>query len=115
MDDETDLQLDIGHLVLRVTRQLPRAADVTAIAWNLRSGRKRLRALTREDADATSRRLMGIARRIQEVTDFSATPSGACSFCDWRPQCAEAAYVDAGHYDWLDPDDRDDPEIEGTD
>ena len=58
---------------------------------------------------------MGIARRIQEVTDFSATPSGACSFCDWRPQCAEAAYVDAGHYDWLDPDDRDDPEIEGTD
>lgn len=115
MDDATDLQLDIGHLVLRTSRRLPGEANVTAIAWNLRNDRKRVRALTRDDAQATARRLAGIARRMQEVTDYSATPSSACSFCDWRPQCAEAAYVEAGEFEWLDSDALDDLDFDYDD
>jgi hypothetical protein len=111
MDDQTDLQLDIGHLALRTTRRLPREANVTAVAWNLRSGRKRVRALRRDDAAATARLLAGIARRMQGLTEYVATPSPACGFCEWRPQCPEAEYVEAGEYDWLDPDDFDDAEF----
>ncbi|MBI2766711.1 MAG: PD-(D/E)XK nuclease family protein [Chloroflexi bacterium] len=104
MDEIVDAQLDLGHVVVRVTKQLPAAAEVTAIAWNLRNGRRRIRALRRSDAVATIRRFVGIARRIQETTEFEATPSGACGFCEWRPQCPDAARAEAGEIEWLEDD-----------
>jgi CRISPR/Cas system-associated exonuclease Cas4 (RecB family) len=91
LNEEVDAQLDIAHLVLRTIRRLPREARVTAMGWNLRSGQKRVRELVRDDAVATMHYLTGIAARFQATTEFEATPSRACSFCEWRPQCPEAA------------------------
>ncbi len=114
-DEATDQQLDIGHVTLRTVLQLPREAGVTAIAWNLRTGRRRVRALQRQDAAATINLLAGIAKRMRETTDFRATPSAGCRFCEWRGQCPEAEYIESGAYDWLDPEDLIDegPEAEG--
>jgi hypothetical protein len=85
-----DAQLDIAHLVLRTARQLPREARVTAIGWNLRSGQQRVRELTRDDAAATMRYLSHRAAQLQSNTEYEATPSAACSYCDWRAQCPDA-------------------------
>lgn len=114
-DDATDQQLDIGHLTLRTVLQLPREAGVTAIAWNLRTGKLRTRALERRDAAATVNLLAGIARRMQTTTDFRATANSGCHFCEWRGQCPDADYIDAGDYDWLDPEDLVDegPDFDG--
>ena len=101
----TDAQLDIAHLVLRTARKLPREATVTAIGWNLRSGVQRTRILGRDDAAATMRYLAGRAAQIQSTTEFEATPSRACSFCDWRSQCPEAAAIDSALDDWIAEDD----------
>ncbi|HEY5476252.1 MAG TPA: PD-(D/E)XK nuclease family protein [Tepidiformaceae bacterium] len=113
-DDDTDQQLDLGHLTLRTVLHLPREAGVTAIAWNLRTGHRRVRALERRDAAATVNLLGGIARRMQTTTDFRATPSGGCAFCEWRQQCDDADYIESGDYDWLDPEDLVDEEPELT-
>ena len=98
-DEETDAQLDLGHLAARTSLQLPREATVTAIAWNLHTGHKRPRVLTRDDAAATVRYYAGVARRMQEHTEWQATPSGACRFCKWRPQCPDAARVEESPWD----------------
>ncbi len=99
-----DAQLDMAHLVLRTVRKLPREATVTAIGWNLRSGEQRTRVLTRDDAAATMRYLAGRAGQLQATTEFEATPSSACSFCDWRAQCPDAAAVETLLDDWIEAD-----------
>jgi len=88
-----DLQLDIAHVVLRKARQLPRDADVTTIGWNLRTGERRVRPLKRDDAVATLKYLAAFADTMQGTTEFEATPSTACTFCDWRSRCPEAATI----------------------
>ena len=97
-DDLTDQQLDIGHLAVRTALRLPAATRVTAIAWNLRTGHRRVRELDRGDAAATMRKLAGIAARMQAVVEFEAMPGPGCRFCEWRPQCLEADAAEAG--DW---------------
>jgi CRISPR/Cas system-associated exonuclease Cas4 (RecB family) len=99
-----DAQLDIAHLVLRTVRKLPREATVTAIGWNLRSGEQRTRVLTREDAAATMRYLSHRARQLQENTEWEATPSPACSFCDWRAQCPDADRAEYLLDEWIEAD-----------
>ncbi len=93
--EETDAQLDIYHVILRTVRRLPAEAEVTAVGWNLRTGEKRVRSLTRADAAATVSYLSGLAHRIQSVAEFEAMPGPACGFCRWRPQCPESAEADA--------------------
>lgn len=95
-DDTTDQQLDIGHLALRVACRLPREATVTAIAWNLRTGHRRVRELTRQDAAATVERLEAIAARMQATVEFPAMPGGHCAVCEWRPQCPDARAIADG-------------------
>lgn len=90
VEDDIDVQLDIGHLALRTSRQLPASAGVVAVAWNLRTGRRRERHLTRDDARATMDHMGRMAARLQATTAFEASPSGACRYCEWRPQCPEA-------------------------
>ncbi len=91
-DDTTDDQLDIGHVALRTSLRavVARGATVTAIAWNLRTGARRVRQLVRSDAAATMRKYAALADRIQANTDFAASPSNMCAFCEWRPQCPES-------------------------
>lgn len=89
-EDDIDVQLDIGHLALRTSRKLPAAADVIAVAWNLRTGRRRERHLTRDDARATMDHMGRMAARLQATTEFEASPTGACRYCEWRAQCPEA-------------------------
>ena len=91
--EEIDMQLDIAHVVLRKARMLPREAKVTTIGWNLRSGEQRVRPLQRDDAAATLKYLAALADTMQATTEFEATPSSACSFCDWRSRCPEAATI----------------------
>lgn len=100
----TDAQLDIAHLVLRTARKLKREDTVTGIGWNLRTGERRVRPLTRDDAAATMRYLAGRARQLQATTEFEATPSRMCSFCDWRSQCPEAAAVETPLDEWWEED-----------
>jgi hypothetical protein len=89
--EDTDRQLDFGHLALRTIRpQLQADVQVRAIAWNLGSGRRRVRVLTREDARRTRDYAARMGQRIQATTDFTATPSRACSFCAWRNVCDDA-------------------------
>jgi RecB family exonuclease len=111
-DDQTDAQLDIGHLALRVSRrQLEREAPVVAIGWNLRTGQQRVRMLTGGDAVGTMRYYAALAQKIQSTTDFEATPGSGCTFCDWRERCAEAAEVDASGDAWF--KDEDDEPFDG--
>ncbi len=104
MDEVVDGQLDIGHVALRKARELPRDAEVTAIGWNLRTGDQRVRVLNREDARGTIDYLSAAARRMQATTEFEATPSFSCSFCEWRPQCEEAERAQSGIDDWDEED-----------
>ncbi len=91
--EEIDMQLDIAHVVLRKARMLPHEANVTTIGWNLRTGERRVRPLKRDDAAATLKYLAALADTMQATTEFEATPSTACSFCDWRHRCPEAATI----------------------
>ena len=68
-------------------------ADVTTIGWNLRTGERRVRPLKRDDAVATLKYLAAFADTMQGTTEFEATPSTACTFCDWRSRCPEAATI----------------------
>ena len=97
----TDAQLDIAHTALRLVHKLPKEATVTAIGWNLRTGDKRVRNLVRDDARATMRYLRRRAQQLQETTVFEATPSRACSFCDWRKICPDAAAIETAVDDWF--------------
>lgn len=90
-DDVVDLQLDIGQIAARVSLRLAEHVRVTAVGWNLRTGDRRVRELRRPDARATMERVAGIAERMRSTTDFEATPGAGCRFCDWLPQCPEAA------------------------
>jgi len=90
-DDVIDFQLDIGQIAARVSRQLPEHVRVTAIGWNLRSGDQRVRELGRSQARATMERVAGIAERMQTTSEFEPTPGPLCRYCDWLPQCPEAA------------------------
>jgi hypothetical protein len=109
-DDVVDSQLDLGHIAARTCFQLPREATVTALAWNLRNGRQRVRELTRDDAVATIKRFVGLAHRIQSTEEFEATPNSGCRFCEWRDRCPEAEQMESGTIDWLDDEDElDDP------
>ena len=86
-----DLQLDIAHVVLRKARRLPAEAKVTTIGWNLRTGERRVRPLDRADAAATLKYLAALGDNMRGATDFEANPSPACTFCDWKDRCPEAA------------------------
>ncbi len=89
--ENADRQLDLGHLALRTIRpQLREDVEVRAIAWNLRTGKQRVRVLSREDARRTRDWAARMAQRLQSTTDFTATPSRACSFCSWRNECEDA-------------------------
>jgi hypothetical protein len=98
--EKTDQQLDIYHLIVRTSRQIKKDIPVTTIGWNLRSGTKRVRVLTRDDAVATLRFLGGFAKRLREMTEFEANPGSQCGFCPWREQCPDAANVPLME-DWL--------------
>jgi ATP-dependent exoDNAse (exonuclease V) beta subunit len=89
-EDQTDLQLDIGHVAARRTLRLGRQVRVTAIGWNLRKDEQRVRELVRDDAEATMELMAANAARMQRTTEFPATPSSACRFCEWQPQCPES-------------------------
>ncbi len=109
--EETDAQLDIYHIVTRTKWRLPHEANVTAIGWNLRTGERRIRALTREDAAATTRYLSRVAARIRGTEVFEALPGTACRFCRWREQCEEAAASEAFGEELFDYDEsQDEPE-----
>lgn len=101
LDDAVDAQLDIAHLVLRTMLRLPKEATVRAVGWNLRSGEQRVRELTREDAVKTVDYLARLAQRLQQLTEFPATPGPQCTFCNWRSQCEEAATTERVGIDWL--------------
>ena len=89
--EDTDRQLDLGHLALRTIRpQLREDIPVRAIAWNLRTGKQRTRVLSRDDARRTRDWAVRMAQRLQSTTDFTATPSRACSFCAWESECEDA-------------------------
>jgi RecB family exonuclease len=89
--EDTDRQLDLGHLGLRTIKPRLRGEGVVeAVAWNLRTGSRRHRVLTAEDARKTHRYAVRYAQRIQTTTEFEATPSRACAFCPWRDQCPDA-------------------------
>lgn len=90
VEEETDAQLDIGHVAARVSLHMPRDARVTAIGWNLRSGERRVRELVREDAEATMAYMGAMARRMRATTGFVATPGGTCRLCEWAGVCEEA-------------------------
>lgn len=98
-DDATDAQLDIGHIALRTSRQLGGEAPVTAVAWNLRTGERRVRELRPGDARATMQRLANLATSMQAEEDFDAMPGTFCGLCDWREQCGEAEEVEARGWD----------------
>ena len=104
LDDKVDRQLDMAHLVLRTGRRLPHEATVRAIGWNLRSGQQRVRELTRDDAVRTVNYLVRVVQTIAATTEWVATPGPACTFCDWRDRCVEAAQVAETGIDWLDED-----------
>jgi putative RecB family exonuclease len=95
----TDEQLDIGHVAVRVVHRLKPDEAVRAIGWNLRSGSKRVRELVRDDAAATVRRMVGLARRMQQEQEFTATPGPQCGWCRWRDRCPEAAEVESGEWE----------------
>lgn len=90
-DQQTDMQLDIAHTITRLLKpQLRSTGIVDAIAWNLRTGEKRTRTLTVQDAVMTGRLLGRLATRIQAEEEFEANPGPQCTFCQWRPKCDEA-------------------------
>jgi hypothetical protein len=99
-DDITDAQLDLGHVAARTTLRIPREAVVTAIGWNLRTDRRRVRTLAFTDVGATLRKYVKLAERIQVNRDWSGTPGPQCSFCEWRDRCEEANLAD--DRDWED-------------
>lgn len=104
LDDETDAQLDIGHLAARVSLGMRPATRVTAIGWNLRTGRQRVRELSRDDAVGTMRYYANVADRIRQTLEFEATPSVACAFCPWREQCPAAESVEEPDGVWFEED-----------
>lgn len=106
--EKIDAQLDLYHLVLRTTLQLPHGANVRAIGWNLRTGNQRVRLLTWDDAAATMRYLYGVAKRMQAAEAeavFPATPNPSCIFCEWRDRCPEAANIELAAEQWFEDDD----------
>jgi RecB family exonuclease len=96
VDEWTDEQLDLLHVVTRQVPGFPKDAQVTAIAWNLQSRvrspgyQPRTRRLRREDAVTTVEKFRAFAGQLQQQTDFPAMPGRHCSFCEWRPRCPEA-------------------------
>jgi putative RecB family exonuclease len=111
--EATDAQLDIAHAALRTVHNLPIDATVTAIGWNLRTGDRRVRNLVRDDAAATLHYLARRAKQLQETTVFEATPSRACSFCDWRAICPDAAQIETAVDEWLGDDEPEVIDLEG--
>lgn len=86
-DETNDAQLDIGHVGLRIHRQMQDNDTVLAVCWNLRTGERRERALRRDDAKATMAKMAALALRIQAEAAFEPSPGPACTFCDWQNQC----------------------------
>ncbi|MEX2080565.1 MAG: PD-(D/E)XK nuclease family protein [Dehalococcoidia bacterium] len=111
-DETTDSQLDIGHLAVRTVKRLDRDAEVTAVGWNLRTGRQRVRQLNRDDAARTVEKMVRLAEAMQRETEFAATPGPQCRFCDFRSRCPDARYVDSGELDWLDDDEPEAPDLD---
>lgn len=89
-EDQTDIQLDIGHVAARRTLRLGREVRVTAVGWNLRKDEQRVRELVRDDAQGTMELMAANADRMRRTKEFPATPGPACTFCEWRDQCPEA-------------------------
>jgi hypothetical protein len=119
-DLQTDMQLDIGHVIARITRpQLRSTGIVDAIAWNLRTGETRIRRLTIEDAVITARLMGRLAVRIQREETFEPTAGPHCNICKWQPDCEAAQDAISGRLpdefyddedgllaeidDWIDP------------
>ena len=89
-DDATDAQLDLAHVALRTTfRQISAAATVRAVAWNLRSGRQRVRELVAGDVEPTLQKYAAMARRLKGSTEYPATAGTHCRFCRWQSGCPE--------------------------
>ncbi|MFN0094160.1 MAG: RecB family exonuclease [Dehalococcoidia bacterium] len=99
-DEETDEQLDLAHVALRrVERRIPADSDVDAIAWNLRSGRRRVRRLSPSHAAGTMRRYFLMFQKMAAAQEadgpWEALPGPICSFCEWRPKCPEGGALPA--------------------
>lgn len=90
-DQATDMQLDIAHVIARITRpQLRSDGIVDSIAWNLRTGETRHRRLTVEDAVMTARLFGRLAVRIQREEEFETNAGPHCNICKWQPKCDAA-------------------------
>jgi hypothetical protein len=100
-DDVTDAQLDVYHVTARTSRLIPRDARVTAIAWNLKTKRRRVRELTRANAAATLKKFAALAPQLATNIERDATPGPYCSFCRWRDRCPESD--PEGRFDWYEP------------
>jgi len=104
-DEWTDEQLDLAHVAARTAARIPREAEVTAIAWNLRERlqtpgyRPRTRRLRRDDAAATVAKYVAIAGQLQATTDFPAMPGRHCDYCEWRDRCPEADMDEAASWE----------------
>lgn len=94
----TDEQLELAQVAARVALDLPRDANVTAIGWNLRTGTRRERPLTRAGAVATAHRVAGLARKMQAEEQFEPTPGRHCGWCRWRDRCGDAERIEEGFY-----------------
>lgn len=99
IDEVTDAQLDMGHIALRTSRRLANGEGVTAVAWNLRTGTRRVRVLQSDDARATMSLLANLAKRMQAEESFDAMPGTFCALCDWRSRCPEAEEVETRGWD----------------
>jgi RecB family exonuclease len=101
VEDVTDRQLDLAHVIVRTVRRLPAEATVRAVAWNLRTGQQRVRELTRQDALHTMAYAARMAERMQAEAEFLANPGPHCGFCAWRGRCEAAARLEAEGLEWL--------------
>jgi RecB family exonuclease len=95
-DDATDAQLDLAHVALRTTfAWIPAEATVQAVAWNLQTGRHRVRELVAGDVEPTLQKYAAFARRLKGSTEYPATAGTHCRFCRWRAGCPEGtAFLD---------------------
>ncbi len=90
-EEETDRQLDLAHVVARTVFRIPASAVVESVAWNLRTGERRVRLLERDDAKAALGYAAALARQMRACTEFPATPGPACGRCEFRSLCDEAS------------------------
>ncbi|GBD24593.1 hypothetical protein HRbin29_02275 [bacterium HR29] len=89
--EETDLQLDLAHVIVRTVLRIPASETVESVAWNLRTDERRVRALGRADAKAAMQYAAALAQRMRTCSEFPPTPGPACGWCEFRSLCEEAS------------------------